>query len=255
MLLRRVLENVRAQNWTAVGLDFVIVVVGVFLAIQASNWSQARQDRALEAQYLDRLYADMRDTLTEYQANAAWDEERLATQAVVMNALDKGQLFESERDAFTRGLIFAGMTNRAARRWGTAAELEATGDMALIRDIGLRDQIARTDASYRRADKINASLETEIIALRARMADRFRSTLPAFAAGDPVEADFDFKALAEDIAFQNMFAMTDLKSRTILRYNADFLRDLAAACGYLADMLDEEPCAYEPPDFDRRFLD
>lgn len=31
MLLRRVIEHVRAQNWTAVGLDFVIVVVGVFI--------------------------------------------------------------------------------------------------------------------------------------------------------------------------------------------------------------------------------
>ena len=30
MLLRRVIEHVKAQNWTAVALDFVIVVVGVF---------------------------------------------------------------------------------------------------------------------------------------------------------------------------------------------------------------------------------
>lgn len=31
MLLRRVIEHVKAQNWTAVALDFVIVVVGVFI--------------------------------------------------------------------------------------------------------------------------------------------------------------------------------------------------------------------------------
>ena len=29
MLLRRITEHVKAQNWTAVALDFVIVVVGV----------------------------------------------------------------------------------------------------------------------------------------------------------------------------------------------------------------------------------
>ncbi len=35
MLLRRVTEHVKTQNWFAVGLDFLIVVVGVYIGIQA----------------------------------------------------------------------------------------------------------------------------------------------------------------------------------------------------------------------------
>lgn len=31
MILRRVMEHVRTQNWTAIAPDFVIVVVGVFI--------------------------------------------------------------------------------------------------------------------------------------------------------------------------------------------------------------------------------
>lgn len=34
MLLRRVMEHVRAQNWFAIAIDFVIVVVGVFVGLQ-----------------------------------------------------------------------------------------------------------------------------------------------------------------------------------------------------------------------------
>ena len=30
MLLRRVIEHVREQNWIAIGIDFAIVVVGVY---------------------------------------------------------------------------------------------------------------------------------------------------------------------------------------------------------------------------------
>ncbi|MEM7431188.1 MAG: hypothetical protein AAF351_04510 [Pseudomonadota bacterium] len=41
MLLRRVVEHVNAQNWFAVGIDFVIVVVGVFIGIQVANWNDA----------------------------------------------------------------------------------------------------------------------------------------------------------------------------------------------------------------------
>lgn len=36
MLLRRVIEHVEAQDWFAVGTDFVIVVVGVMIGIQAT---------------------------------------------------------------------------------------------------------------------------------------------------------------------------------------------------------------------------
>lgn len=43
MLPRRVIEHVKNQNWTAVALDFVIVVAGVFIGIQVSNWNDARR--------------------------------------------------------------------------------------------------------------------------------------------------------------------------------------------------------------------
>lgn len=33
MILRRVIEHVREQNWTAVGIDFVTVVVGVLVGL------------------------------------------------------------------------------------------------------------------------------------------------------------------------------------------------------------------------------
>ena len=45
MILRRVVEHVKSQNWFAVTLDFFIVVIGVFIGIEVANWNQARQDR------------------------------------------------------------------------------------------------------------------------------------------------------------------------------------------------------------------
>ena len=59
MLLRRITEHLKAQNWTAVGIDFVIVVVGVFIGIQVANWNDARQEKAREAHYVERLDAEL----------------------------------------------------------------------------------------------------------------------------------------------------------------------------------------------------
>ena len=39
MLLRRITKHVKDQNWFAVGIDFCIVVIGVFIGIQVANWN------------------------------------------------------------------------------------------------------------------------------------------------------------------------------------------------------------------------
>lgn len=59
MLLRRIIEHVKAQNWTAIAIDFVIVVVGVFVGIQVSNWNDDRQNDSRTQTYYKRLIEDL----------------------------------------------------------------------------------------------------------------------------------------------------------------------------------------------------
>jgi len=59
MLLRRITQHVKDQNWFAVGLDFLIVVFGVFIGLQVANWSAARADRADERTFLNALHQDI----------------------------------------------------------------------------------------------------------------------------------------------------------------------------------------------------
>jgi hypothetical protein len=55
MLLRRITQHVKDQNWFAVSIDFVIVVVGVFIGIQVANWNDVQNDKAGLAASLERL--------------------------------------------------------------------------------------------------------------------------------------------------------------------------------------------------------
>ena len=59
MLLRRITEHVKAQNWTAIAIDFFIVVVGVFIGIQVSNWNEDRQNASRTQNYYSRLIDDL----------------------------------------------------------------------------------------------------------------------------------------------------------------------------------------------------
>ncbi len=68
MLLRRVIDHVKAQSWTAVALDFLIVVVGILIAFQITNWSERRGDARQEAEFMRNLAEDLGRDRVEYQA-------------------------------------------------------------------------------------------------------------------------------------------------------------------------------------------
>src|SRR4051812_40063961 len=58
MILRRFIDHVKKEHWTAIAIDFVVVILGVFIGLQANNWNEARNDRTRERTYLERLRAD-----------------------------------------------------------------------------------------------------------------------------------------------------------------------------------------------------
>nr|WP_298931336.1 hypothetical protein [uncultured Erythrobacter sp.] len=84
MILRRITQHVREQNWTAIGIDFVIVVAGVFLGIQLGNWNEARAVRAETNRTLELLIpanqvleANAADFQTYYATTKAYGETAL----------------------------------------------------------------------------------------------------------------------------------------------------------------------------------
>jgi hypothetical protein len=68
MLLRRITEHVRSQNWTAIAIDFVIVVVGVFIGIQVSNWNERLAFEEREQVLLRELRGEIAQNLVDVQS-------------------------------------------------------------------------------------------------------------------------------------------------------------------------------------------
>ena len=87
MLLRRIIEHVKTQNWTAVAIDFFIVVVGVFIGIQVSNWNTGLSNKRAYESALERLRLeiDTNDktlTLVESEVKETRDQIRKAQEAL-----------------------------------------------------------------------------------------------------------------------------------------------------------------------------
>jgi hypothetical protein len=60
MILRRIIAHFRKQEWTAIAIDFLIVVFGVFIGLQVQEYSSARADRQSETEILLAIADDIR---------------------------------------------------------------------------------------------------------------------------------------------------------------------------------------------------
>ena len=79
MLLRSLTRHVRNQNWFAVWIDFVIVVVGVFIGIQVANWNDTLAEYQKETDALVELRKELESSIVATQAKV--DAYKQATRA------------------------------------------------------------------------------------------------------------------------------------------------------------------------------
>jgi hypothetical protein len=61
MILRRIVEHMKQQQWTAVFIELAIVVLGVFIGMQVSNWNAERQAQDRRAKVTQALLTDLKD--------------------------------------------------------------------------------------------------------------------------------------------------------------------------------------------------
>ena len=77
MLLRSLTKHVKDQNWFAVFLDFFIVVAGILIAFQITNWNEARSEKRLKEYYLERIQSDLTETADYLSVRLAQAESAL----------------------------------------------------------------------------------------------------------------------------------------------------------------------------------
>ena len=72
MVVRSIREHVAAHNWFAVAIDVAIVVLGVFLGNQVSNWNDARVEREQARDYRARLIEEVGFNARQFANQAAY---------------------------------------------------------------------------------------------------------------------------------------------------------------------------------------
>jgi hypothetical protein len=124
MILHRIKESLKRQDWTAVTLELAIVMIGVFIGTQVSNWNQERIEKRETAQLLQELqpalqnFTDFFETTKTYYASTrgyadtafkGWNAEpTVSDKQFVIAAYQASQINALRVDGETWATIFGG---------------------------------------------------------------------------------------------------------------------------------------------------
>lgn len=87
MILRRLAESIRRQDWFTVLVEIVIVVIGVFIGIEMANWNESRIEQDQLSEQLEGLRAEMDSNLQRIAAHRAWSDGQFRTATALRTAL------------------------------------------------------------------------------------------------------------------------------------------------------------------------
>jgi hypothetical protein len=162
MLLRRIIAHLRQQEWTAIAIDLVIVVIGVFIGIQVANWNASRLEAQRETAYLVALQSDFHAIGAELDHDIArygdiaasmtllLDQSRMASPDASLDALN---------EAVGRLITMEGTTIAS----GTYSNLTGSGDLAIIKSQELRDAMSSFFAKYDVVSLVAKTHETQLV--------------------------------------------------------------------------------------------
>ena len=141
MLLRRVTQHVNSQNWFAVFVDFVIVVVGVFVGLQVQDWNDSRKERAEEDILLARLLVETQALFDIHEQELESFRSRASILTGVNPILFSQEPGREITDSECRVIAGSHSYRRPSDEIPVLDEMLETGRFDLLRDTELKNQL------------------------------------------------------------------------------------------------------------------
>jgi hypothetical protein len=174
MILRRVIKHFREQEWTAIFLDFLIVVVGVFVGLQVSNWNAARADRVEESRLLTQLQMDVSAAL---ELKIKWItriSQHRQSLAAAINVVQNDPDTKTLNKAYCNALWSSHIILYPSSKMVTLEEMLSTGGLGVIRDKILRSALLNYQTSRDALKDTNAFVRSDL----ANVVDEYSSAFP-----------------------------------------------------------------------------
>ena len=144
MRLQRTMTYIKDMNWVAVLVEFLIVVMGVFLGLQLGNWNDARLAARVAAELevtLERDFAELETSLSERIDAIVDDEERVSELLDIVRA-DVAPTDPQDQAMLSR-LDAAWTLPRLPSPPASYVEIVESGKLSILSDPELRRALGR----------------------------------------------------------------------------------------------------------------
>lgn len=140
MLLRSISRHLKEQNWFALGLDFFIVVVGILIAFQVTNWNEAKAEKLQEAAILTQLEDEFIEIQTTLEKQLLIREGYVASLKRLIVGLE-GSASLPEKNIIEMALVGARATGRRPAQSAAYLQLTTSGDLSRLSNQNLKNAL------------------------------------------------------------------------------------------------------------------
>ena len=162
MLLRRISSHVQSQNWFAVFLDLIVVVVGLFIGLQIDTWWEGQKEARIEGDYLLEIRED-------FELNKLDLDEQM----VKLERIIRSMIVLQEQSALATPSMSVSDLNKNAEQLFTMAafipvnrafgNLTGSGDLKLIQSRLLKNTLAGYYAAAKETVLVQNTHEMELV--------------------------------------------------------------------------------------------
>ena len=144
--LSRLRNALRARDWLGIGIELIVVTLGVLLAFQIDQWGDRRQQAREERQFLERLYVENRASGEELKGVIGVHDTVIREVGAAIRARSQPSVLASFSGQEDYG---CGISSLPPAPYNDTAsgELVASGRLNLITDPDLRSIIRQLTAS------------------------------------------------------------------------------------------------------------
>jgi len=142
MLLRRLVDAFRKQDWFTVLIEFLIVVAGIFVGLQVNQWAGEKAERTAERAAIERLFHEAQNAREYLSARASGTKRINQVRRNAVAFIDSDAPLPENELPIKIGINTLAQYPPISVVSVAYEELKTSGQMQLIQSAEIRDVVA-----------------------------------------------------------------------------------------------------------------
>lgn len=191
--------------------EIILVVIGILIALQVSNWNNNNQLKKIQIKYLQEIANNLQTDLGDVRFNIEFNEKRLKACQVVLQSLIEHDRYSDSLDVYYGSLLY---TTRSVVNYSAYETLKSRG-LEIISNDDLRQTITKL-YSFHYQNVIDFEIQDDhalqyqiVMPTVLKRISVKKDLSKALNTGEQLGRPINFEALKKDEEFKNAIVMNE----------------------------------------------